>query len=81
MIERPSIVLAILKKKRGNMDEFIEVDYFDIYIYGRDSRFIGWIELANARDGKLPARQTLKWIELIASVLGSIIKRKNLENP
>jgi hypothetical protein len=62
-----------LGEKRASYDELHEGDYIDIWIYGSNDELIGWIELTRSGDGKLPSRSTVRWIELIADVLGSII--------
>jgi len=62
-----------LGEKRTSYDEFHEGDYIDFWIYGSNDDLIGWIELTRSGDGKLPSRTSVRWIELIADVLGSII--------
>jgi len=67
----------ILKKKRESFEQFMEGDYIDVWIYGDKGELVGWLELANTKDGKLPPRTSIQWIELIANILGMIILRKN----
>jgi len=66
---RPSMI----KKSRNAPDDFIEGDYIDVYMYGRENDIIGWIELSATRSGKLPDRNTIKWLELISSILAMAI--------
>jgi len=68
-----------LGEKRTSHDEFHEGDYIDFWIYGGNDELIGWIELTRPSDGKLPSRASVRWIELIADVLGSIITTKWME--
>lgn len=65
-----------LGEKRVSNDEFHEGDYIDFWIYGAERELIGWIEITRTGDGKIPPRTTIRWIELIADVLGSIITAK-----
>lgn len=59
-------------KERDHADEMREGDYMNIFLYGR-GEIIGWMELARTRDGKIPSRQALKWLELFAAVVGRIL--------
>jgi len=71
-----------LYKDRALMEEFAEGDYIDISIYDSESQLIGWIELANPIDGKIPTKETLLLMELFASILGVILEREILsEHP
>lgn len=69
-----------LEVKREAQDEFHEGDYIDVWIYGNNRDLVGWIELGDPMDGKLPERATVRWIELTAAILGSIISEKWLED-
>jgi len=65
---------SLLGKGRTSLEEFREGDCIEIYMcMGSREETIGWIELYNSKDAKLPDRFTIKWIELIASILGRII--------
>jgi len=68
---RPIIVTQV----RKSHEEFLEGDYIDFYIYGYDKELIGWIEVGRTGDGKLPARSTVWYIELIASILAILIQK------
>lgn len=70
-----------LGKERGTLDDLQEGDYFCIYFYGLSRDILGWFELARTMNGKIPTRQTLKWLELIASVVGRIVYEKDYLNP
>lgn len=71
MFNRPSI----LAENRKLGDEFLEGDYIDFLIYGRAKNLLGWVEVGRAQDGKLPPRVDIRFIELIALVLGVIIEQ------
>jgi len=63
---------ALIHKKRSTVDEFLEGDYIDIYLFGTADEMIGWVELAGPKSGKIPDADTIRWLELIASVIGRI---------
>jgi len=67
-----------LSEPRKSLDEFQEGDYINISIYDSHLQLIGWMELANPLDGKIPTNETLIWIELFASILGILIEREFL---
>jgi len=62
-----------LTKKRASIEDIIDGDYIDIYFFGRKDEVIGWIELAGTRSGKMPSRSTIRWLELISSIIASVI--------
>jgi len=66
---RPKILTEI----RPSADAMLEGDYIDIYIYIAND-LIGWIELEGPRDGKMPSRSSMKWLELFAAVIGLALK-------
>jgi len=63
---------ALIRKTRISNDEFLEGDYIDIYLYGTADDMIGWLELGAPKSGKIPDVGTIRWLELIASVVGRI---------
>lgn len=64
-----------LSVQRKSADDFLEGDYIDVDIRGNNNELLGWIELSNTKDKKLPTRSTIIWVELFASLL-SIIYQK-----
>jgi len=64
-----------LSVERKSFDDFMEGDYIDIDIRGKNDELLGWIELGRSKDGKLPSRSTVFWVELIANILSLIIQR------
>jgi len=64
---------SLLAKERSSMEDFIEGDYIILYLSGRKDEVIGWIELSGTRSGKIPSRGVLRWLELITSILASVI--------
>lgn len=71
---RPSLLGA----ERKNQNDLIEGDYIDTYIRDANKNPLGWIELSTTRDGKLPSRISIKWIELIAKMIATIMIEREL---
>lgn len=71
---------SLLKKDRPSIEDIAEGDYIDIYFFGRKDEVIGWIELAGTRTGKMPSRSTIRWLELISSILASVISERDSDN-
>jgi len=70
----------LLDRPRTNLNEFKPGDYIDIYMHGYEGELIGWIELSVTKNNKMPARSSVKWIELLADVCaGPIQQRMRLE--
>jgi hypothetical protein len=63
----------LLKGKRMAMDESIEGDYLSTNIVSPDGVMLGWIEISGTTAWRLPDAQSIKWIELVASVLGQFL--------
>ena len=61
---------------RGAVDEFHEGDYIDVWVYGPQKDIIGWIELSKPRNGRLPPRTTVRWVEVIASICSFAIRQR-----
>lgn len=59
-----------LAKERTSLEDMMEGDYIDVFIYGADDRMLGWIEVSYPSNGKFPTRETVRGLELLASVLG-----------
>lgn len=61
---------TIIAFERKSLDDLVEGDYFCIYIYGPEKELKGWIELSRTRNGAFPSQKTVKWLELISSIIG-----------
>ena len=66
---RPSQLI----KKRESVDDFKEGDYIDTFLFGNNREMVGWIEVSGTRNGKLPERSVLNWLELIGMLIGLVI--------
>ena len=71
----------MLKKERAAPDDFIEGDYIQIYFYGIKDDYLGWIELSGPKSGKIPPRSTIKWIEFIAQIIGTVVYEREFKKP
>jgi hypothetical protein len=60
---------VMLESRRLSADDSIEGDYFDVWVRGKDKEVVGWIEFSGTTSGKLPDTVTLKWIEIISSIV------------
>jgi hypothetical protein len=63
-----------LLSKRKSLEDFIEGDYIDTLIIGAEGELWGWIEYSGMDNGKFPDGQTIKSIELLASVIAVAIR-------
>jgi len=66
----------LLKKPRSDTGACLTGDYIDFYMYGFEGRLVGWIELSETKDGRLPPRSSIRWIELITRIASVIIQLK-----
>jgi len=64
---------GLLKMSRKDLTESLEGDYIDTGIYGSGDELIGWIEISGTRTMKLPDLTTIKWVEVIASVIATAL--------
>ena len=65
----------MLESVRKSLEDTIEGDYLDIYILGKNDELEGWLEISGLNNGKFPDIQTLKVVELLASVIGIALAR------
>jgi hypothetical protein len=66
----------MLQSKRKSLDDTIEGDYLDICIFGKGDDLIGWIEISGMENGRFPDTETIKCLELLASVIGVSLSRR-----
>lgn len=67
----------ILSFKRSAVDEYLEGDYLNVLIRDDKGALAAWIETTGTTDGKLPNATTIRAMELIGSVVGTVITLKN----
>ncbi len=66
----------LLRGKRMTEDECIEGDYFSTKICAPNGDLLGWIDIGATTACKLPDATCLKWIELVASILGLLLANR-----
>ena len=66
----------LLQSKRKSLDDTIEGDYLDISIFGKGDDLLGWIEISGMENGRFPDTETIKCLELLASVIGVALARR-----
>lgn len=66
----------LLSEPRKRLDEFLQGDYLDVYMHGYEGELIGWIELSETRDNRMPSRSSIRWIELMADVCAGLIQNR-----
>jgi hypothetical protein len=68
---------SMLGKDRESAEDWREGDYLCVYMHGSGNDVMGWIELACTMSGKLPSRQTFKWLELIISIISMFLYERD----
>lgn len=63
----------LLNMRRMDNTESLEGDYIDTGIYGQGNELLGWIEISGTRAMKLPDVETIRWVEVIASILAAAL--------
>jgi len=63
----------LLDSPRKKLDEFRQGDYIDFYIHGYEGALLGWIEVSNTKDNKMPSRLSIRWIEFIAELSALVL--------
>ena len=64
---------SLLGMTRRSLDDYLEGDYIDTHILGRNDEIIGWIELAGTTTGKMPDMSAIRWIEFIGMIIGAAV--------
>jgi hypothetical protein len=67
---------GLIGMKRRALTDSLEADYVDCYFYGRDKEILGWIEASGTRLRKLPDAASIRWMELIALMIGQALQAK-----
>jgi len=63
---------------RKNLDDMLIDDYFNFFMYGGMNDVLGWLECAEPRNRKLPTKDTIRWIELIVTIVSMIIIERKM---
>jgi len=67
----------LISTPRKSEEDFAFGDYMDIFIRDMNNDVIGFIEVSGPRDWKMPSASRMKWLELFAMIIGSIIECKS----
>ena len=68
---------GLIGMRRRTVTDCLEADYLDFFFYGPDGDILGFIETSGTRMRKLPDSATIRWIELIATMLGVAVQKKS----
>lgn len=66
---------ALMNSSRRSPQDCLEADYIDVHIFSGKDDLLGWIEASGTLTGKLPEVSTIRWMEMIASILGVALLR------
>lgn len=60
----------LIGMRRRSTTDALEADYICTYFFGPKHEVLGWIEYSGTRAGRLPDATTIRWVELVADMLG-----------
>jgi hypothetical protein len=69
VVNRP----ALLKLRRRLAEDTLEADFLNTLIIGPDNDLLGWIEYPGTVTGKFPDSLTIRYIEVVASIIAAAI--------
>jgi len=64
---------SLLGATRRSLDDYVEGDYLNIHILGKDDEILGWIEVSGTTTGKLPDMAAVRWMEFIGQIIAAAI--------
>jgi hypothetical protein len=64
---------GLLRVERRDATASLEGDYIDTGIYDSDDELVGWIEISGTRSRMLPDATTIRWVEVIASMIATAL--------
>jgi uncharacterized Zn finger protein (UPF0148 family) len=67
---------GLFARRRPSASESLEGDYIDVKILGVGEDLLGWIEISGTRTMKLPDITTIRWVEVIASILAAALVKQ-----
>lgn len=67
---------ALMHGSRHAPDDSLEADFIEVHILGGKNDLIGWIEASGTTTGKLPSIESIRWLEMIASIVGVALSRQ-----
>lgn len=60
--------------KRLAHEDFLPGDFIDFWMLDEKKEIIGWIEVSGPKDKRQPARISVRWIELLASLCSEVVR-------
>jgi hypothetical protein len=66
---------GMIGMKRYTVTDSLEADYLDSFFYDSSGEILGYVEVSGTKMKKLPDTTTIKWIELISSLIGAAVRR------
>jgi len=67
----------LLGMNRYAVDESLEADYLCTFFRGPGDEILGWMDISGTRMRKLPDSTTIRWIELIAQIVGLAVRMRS----
>jgi len=67
---------GLIGMKRRTLTDSLEADYLDFLFYDPVGEILGFVETSGTRLRRLPDTTTIRWIELLAFVLGAALQKK-----
>ncbi len=67
---------GLFARRRLNVTQSLEGDYIDVKILGIGEELLGWIEISGTRTMKLPDITTIRWVEVMASIIAAALVKQ-----
>jgi len=61
-----------LSEARKSIDDFVEGDYIDVYMFGPKDEMIGWVEMSATKNGKMPTAYVIKQLEAFILIISHV---------
>jgi hypothetical protein len=68
---------SLLGMSRKSLYDFVEGDYTNVFIFGRNDEILGWIEFNCTTTRKLLDATSLQWIEFIGQIIAVAVTFKH----
>jgi len=67
-----------LNEPRRSPEDWHELDYVDFVMTDKNGRWIGWLEITDPGDGKVPSKEVLARIEILSNLAGVAIENSKM---
>ena len=71
----------LLKSKRRAQEDALEGDFLDTLILSADNDLLGWIDYSGTLTGRFPDPMTIRWVELMSTLLATAMSIQSVESP